>query len=385
MAVSFVKHWGNNENALGTKSKEIGTKLLKKFNSNNRSDLLLKISTVFFVANNNISLARDALKMSADAGFDRAMFVLGNRLLDGDGFIRNVEEGEICLRKAADAGLGRAMFVLGNRLLDGDNLTKNPAEGETWLRKAADSGLDRAMFVLGNRLLNGDNLTKNPAEGETWLRKAADSGLDRAMFVLGNRLLDSDNLTKNLAEGETWLRKAADLGLDDAMFVLGYYFYKLNKFDEAAKFYFSAFKQGENEDAGINLAYILRRKEVPDANFPKLDSLLVKGLLNKSVFATLNLALAKAAGFQTMSDWISADNMIKTLADNSDVSVAVDWFKNISTEKNDPEGHLVIAWFARHKIIPFDPDGLSLEERMKRARRGPWAEAPEWLDNFFVK
>ena len=385
VAVSFVKHWGNNENALGTKSKEIGTKLLKKFNSNNRSDLLLKISTVFFVANNNISLARDALKMSADAGFDRAMFVLGNRLLDGDGFIRNVEEGEICLRKAADAGLGRAMFVLGNRLLNGDNLTKNPAEGETWLRKAADSGLDRAMFVLGNRLLDGDNLTKNPAEGETWLRKAADSGLDRAMFVLGNRLLDSDNLTKNLAEGETWLRKAADLGLDDAMFVLGYYFYKLNKFDEAAKFYFSAFKQGENEDAGINLAYILRRKEVPDANFPKLDSLLVKGLLNKSVFATLNLALAKAAGFQTMSDWISADNMIKTLADNSDVSVAVDWFKNISTEKNDPEGHLVIAWFARHKIIPFDPDGLSLEERMKRARRGPWAEAPEWLDNFFVK
>ena len=457
VAVSFVKHWGNNETALGTKSKEIGTKLLKKFNSNNRSDLLLKISTVFFVANNNISLARDALKMSADAGFDRAMFVLGNRLLDGDGFTRNVEEGEICLRKAADSGLDRAMFVLGNRLLDGDNLTKNPTEGETWLRKAADSGFDdamfvlgnrlldgdgftrnveegeiclrkaadaglgRAMIVLGNRLLDGDNLTKNPAEGETWLRKAAesglddamfnlgvrlldgngltknpqegetwlrkaaDAGLDRAMFVLGNRLLNGDNLTKNPAEGETWLRKAADLGLDDAMFVLGYYFYKLNKFDEAAKFYFSAFKKGENEDAGINLAYILRRKEVPDANFPKLDSLLVKGLLNKSVFATLNLALAKAAGFQTMSDWISADNMIKTLADNSDVSVALDWFKNISTEKNDPEGHLVIAWFARHKIILFDPDGLSLEERMKRARRGPWAEAPEWLDNFFVK
>ena len=601
VAVSFVKHWGNNENALGTKSKEIGTKLLKKFNSNNRSDLLLKISTVFFVANNNISLARDALKMSADAGFDRAMFVLGNRLLDGKGLMRNVKEGETWLRKAADAGLDRAMlnlgmrlldgdgltrnveegeiwlrkaaesgldyamFVLGNRLLDGDNLAKNPVEGETWLRKAADAGLDRAMLYLGRRLLDGDNLAKNPVEGETWLRKAADSGLDDAMFVLGlrlmngngftrnveegetwlrkaadagldyamfdlgtrllegngltrnveegetwlrkaadagldramfvlgnrlldgkgltrnvkegetwlrkaadagldramlylgrrlldgnnlaknpvegetwlrkaadsglddaifvfgNRLLDGDNLaknpvegetwlrkaadagldyamfdlgtrllegnglTRNVEEGETWLRKAADAGLDDAMLVLGNYFYKLNKFDEAAKFYFSAFKQGENEDAGINLAYILRRKEVPDANFPKLDSLLVKSLLNKSVFAILNLALAKAAGFQTMSDWISADNMINTLADNSGALEALDWFKNISTEKNDPEGHLVIAWFARHKIIPFDPDGLSLEERMKRARRGPWAEAPEWLDNFFVK
>ena len=258
-------------------------------------------------------------------------------------------------------------------------------EGETWLRKAADLGLDDAMFVLGNRLLDGDNLAKNPVEGETWLRKAADSGLDDAIFVLGMRLMDGNGFTRSVEEGETWLRKAADAGLDDAMLVLGNYFYKLNKFDEAAKFYFSAFKQGENEDAGINLAYILRRKEVPDANFPKLDSLLVKSLLNKSVFAILNLALAKAAGFQTMSDWISADNMIKTLAENSGALEALDWFKNISTEKNDPEGHLVIAWFARHKIIPFDPDGLSLEERMKRARRGPWAEAPEWLDNFFVK
>jgi TPR repeat protein len=347
---------------------------------------------MFFLGNrllDGIGLTRNVeegeiwLRKAADAGLDDAMLDLGNRLLDGIGLTRNVEEGEIWLRKAADSGFDDAMLDLGNRLLDGIGLTRNVEEGEIWLRKAADAGLDDAMLDLGTRLLDGRGFTRNVEEGEIWLRKAADAGLDDAMLDLGTRLLDGRGFTRNVEEGEIWLRKAADSGLDPAMLVLGNYFYKLNKFDESAKFYFSAFKQGENGDAGINLAYILRRKEVPDANFPKLESLLAKGLLNKSVLAILNLALAKAAGFQTIPDWISADNMIKTLADNNEISEAVNWFKNISTEKNDPEGHLVIAWFTRHKIIPFDPDGLSLEERMRRARQGPWAEAPEWLNNFF--
>ena len=309
------------------------------------------------------------------------MALLGCRLLDGDKLATDLAEGEKWLRRAADAGETQAMRSLANRLLSSDGFKADTVEGEKWLRRAADAGETQAMRGLGIRLLDGDKLRADPAEGERWLRRAAEARSATAMANLGSRLMDGLISATDPSEAERWLRAAVEAECYEAGTNLGYLLYSQHRLPEAVEIFLAVFRSGI-AFTGINLGYMLRRGEIPAGlECPPFAELLSAKLAEVDIWVTVNAALARAAGFQCVADWTAADQSFADISRTplrDELPDVIAWWKTLAAE-DDPEGHLVLAWLARHGLTP-DPDGLTLPERMVRARRGPWTDAPSWLD-----
>ena len=237
------------------------------------------------------------------------------------------------------------------------------------------------MVSLGQRLLDGDGLKADAAEGESWLRKAVAADDPDAMETLGNVFVEGDQLHSDPAEGVRWLEKAVQAGSAYAGVTLGYHLYQQKDHAAAAKLFLWSYRHEERLGA-LNLAYMLRRGEVADASdCPPIAELLAPLLADGDHWARVNQALCLAAGVQTAKDWPAADQLIALMAAGArreDLPAVQKWWHNLAKE-NDPEGHLVLAWLARHGIFA-DPDGLSLKDRLARARAGPWADAPAWLE-----
>jgi hypothetical protein len=102
-------------------------------------------------------------------------------------------------------------------------------------------------------------------------------------------------------------------------------------------------------------------------------TLLAPGLAQAQVFPQLNQALCLARGFQAELGWAAADQLIKGLSQPEEV---VAWWHSLA-KAEDPEGHLVLGWFARHGLIT-DPDDWPFEKRLEAARQGGW-DVPDWM------
>ncbi len=92
---------------------------------------------------------------------------------------------------AGRAGLERvvkdiplAAYLLGRRLLLGDGMTADPAAALPHLQSAADSGIRDAKFLLGQMYLRGLGATRNTLAGMQWLEKAADMRHNGAQLEL---------------------------------------------------------------------------------------------------------------------------------------------------------------------------------------------------------
>jgi hypothetical protein len=94
----------------------------------------------------------------------------------------------------------------------------------------------------------------------------------------------------------------------------------------------------------------------------------------------VNYALCLASGFEYKKDWQLADQVFASIKVKSkSPKVILDWWYKKLVRQDDPEGHLVVGWLARHQIVD-DPDGLSVEERMQKARAGGW-DVPVWMNS----
>ncbi|HXV43731.1 MAG TPA: tetratricopeptide repeat protein, partial [Anaerolineae bacterium] len=288
---------------------------------------------------------------------------------------KDSEEGEKWLRQAAEANEPQAMRILGTRLLDGDGLVKDSEEGEKWLLQAVKSGDVRAMETLGDLLIEGKNLSKAVTEGLRLLRKAADAGYTPATANLGYRYLNGEGLPQNKARGREYLAKIENSTNAQEMAFIGDKRHEVGDYTSAIEFYLRSFELG-NEDARNNLAYMLRRSEVPLGTvLPNTAIELLLTLVEKDYsFGIVNYALCLASGFQCSEDWKAADQLMARIRK---VSGVFDWWYDL-VKKDDPEGDLVVGWLARHGLIS-DPDGLTVAERMRRARIGGW-KVPEWMD-----
>jgi TPR repeat protein len=279
--------------------------------------------------------------------------------------------------RAAAASDNNAKLELAVRLLDGLQMKRNVREGETLLRELAEAGDTDSMLELGGRLLDGKSVKSATKEGEAWLRKAAATGTKSAMARLGDRLVSGNRMPQNRAEGKEWLRKAVDAGDVDAMSTLGLVCYETGEHAEAAKYFLMGVKAGVVAE-GNNLAYIIRRREVPaDMEVPTLNELLDPLLADKSPLALVNQALRLAAGIQAEVDWEKADRVMADIGTREQAADVFNWWWGLA-DRGDAEGHLVLAWLARHSLVQ-DPNGLNVPKRMARARKGGW-NAPAWMD-----
>jgi hypothetical protein len=265
------------------------------------------------------------------------------------------------------------MGTLGQRLLDGRGLPSDAAEGERWLRRAAEAGLTIAMGTLGQRLLDGRGLLADATSGIVWLTKAAEAGHVPAMITLGEVLTcGAPDVPRDAAAGAMWLSKAASApGCDFGR--LGFAYYKCNCPREAASSFLRALAS-DRDEPGNNLAYMLRRREVPiDLPTPPVMELLGPPVDRNFNFAELNLALCLASGFHMPVDWRRADDIVRSLQAPGDL---VEWWRPLA-QKGEGEGHLVLGWLARHSLVP-DPDDWTVAQRLQAARDAGW-DVPDWM------
>ena len=271
------------------------------------------------------------------------------------------------------------MEILGEMLLDGQYLPTNPVDGKLWLERAAHIDSISAMLILGSRLLDGRGLSRSQAQGLKWLRKAANQGNAIAMTALARRYAVGDGLQENRNRAHQWIQKAKQI-IDktnnwDEKRGLGVALYLIGDYQSAATLFLQGY-QNDQEPFRINLAYMIRRQEIPaDIIVPPITDLLSQLLSEKKpeAIVLINYALCLATGFAYPQDWHKAD---ETIANLEDVDDDWEWWYDL-TKRGDSEGELVVGWLVRHHHIK-DPDGLTVAERLQRAADARW-DIPEWM------
>ena len=154
---------------------------------------------------------------------------------------REIEE----IRRYAETGNVRAQFLLGNRLLGGEGIGKNREEGIEWLQKAARQDPDCASR-LGYLYLYGDGVPRNLRLAAEWFKKSGELA-QRHLFEfgpvqpirenakLGDRetqwqwaqicLAGRGGVQSSRDEGIKWLKEAARQGHPEAQHMLGDCYY----------------------------------------------------------------------------------------------------------------------------------------------------------------
>ncbi len=85
----------------------------------------------------------------------------------------------------ANAGNDKAQYMLGVMYENGTGVPKDEAEAVRWYRRAADQGNALAQRNLGWMYERGRGVPKDEAEAVRWYRMAADQGLATAQTDLG--------------------------------------------------------------------------------------------------------------------------------------------------------------------------------------------------------
>jgi len=273
------------------------------------------------------------------------------------------------------------MIALGKYLIKKGDSVENQQEGERLLRKAHEAGDYEASFELGVLLLNGKAETCKAEEGIRLIQNAERFNYIPAMvfvakeLVYGKRLPKDDNAAK---------AKLIYVGRKDPLRLTksGYEFYQKGLIDWAAWCFLTAFKAG-GVGAGNNLAYMIRRGEVPvELGVPNPLRLLAKGADEGDPYSLVNQALCYAAGIGASINWRSADMSIQKVpslaemrssaSEGKEPDYPLQFWHSLTRDPNHAaEGHLVVGWLVYHGKIE-DPDGMEFAERFRLARAGGW-------------
>lgn len=319
---------------------------------------------------------------TAERGSCYGMTKLGLRLLTGDGVEQSAQRGLEWLRKAAKAQYLLAMEILAAFLLDSHADWASSIEGEELLREAAELGHLFSRFSLGHRLLRGDGVNRDENEGLDILRSTGRAGDRLAMSVLGAEFLRRGH--SDTAEGYYWTRCA---GANTPQMIprLGRYVYSracgtITKREreriatEAANlFAFRLEDNGYDAFSALNLAFLIRRGEVSDTQYPSFEDLIEKPLSEENAGAIVNQALRLASGYRCNADWKAADDLVARLQGSLGV---LEWWLARARE-GDAEGHLVIGWLMRMSLTT-NLDDVDLRSRLDLARAA-FTDIPEWM------
>ncbi|WP_051928724.1 peptidoglycan-binding protein [Thermopetrobacter sp. TC1] len=127
--------------------------------------------------------------------------------------------GTPALRIAAQKGDARAMYLVGIHYMTGKEVTKDPARAAVWFRKAAEKGLVPAQYRLGLLYERGIGVAKDLQKARQWYERAAKAGNVKAMHNLAV-LLASSGEKADYAQAAEWFRAAAEHGLRDSQYNL---------------------------------------------------------------------------------------------------------------------------------------------------------------------
>lgn len=176
------------------------------------SSLLILICLLFLPSNAGVMENSELLK-KADLGDATSQFLLGCKLLAGEGVTKNEEEALKWFLKASDQGDADSLVAIAMFHKNGwGGLRKDQGEALKWFIKAADKGSERAQYEVGYCYEKGENVKKNDTDAAKWYLKAALQGNSNAQFRLAYFYKNSKGVVKNDIESAKWYLKSAEQG-----------------------------------------------------------------------------------------------------------------------------------------------------------------------------
>ena len=367
------------------KNKEYAMSLLRKYCDADRSYIRWELGRALIegcYGEQNLSEGERVMESLCQDGDLSAKRYLGLELLEGRYLTKNIVKGMAHLESAVSDGDTDAMIALGKYLIESGDSAGKQQEGEQLLKKAHEAGDYEASYELGVLLLIGKVKSCNAEEGIRLIQKADRFGYIPAMVFVAKELVYGKRLLRNDEEAKVKLiyvgRKVPQKVTE-----VGYEFYKQDLHNWAAWCFLTAFKAG-SAGAGNNLAYMIRRGEVPvELGAPNPLALLAKGAEEGEAYSLVNQALCVASGIGTSVNWRQADRIIQkvpslaemrssTPSEGEEPDHPLQWWLSLTRDpKYAAEGHLVVGWLAYHKKIE-DPEGMEVAERFQLAREGGW-------------
>ena len=152
------------------------------------------------------------LELSAEQGFDVAMYRLGKLYLQGDLIEKNVAQALHWFHRADAENNQYAQYLLGKLYLNGAEVKVDLAMAENMFAKAAMQGSPYAKYSLAKMHLKDQVTFKDIAFAVQLLTEAADQGNQWAEYQLGKMYLYGQDVDKNLELAVRYLSSSANKG-----------------------------------------------------------------------------------------------------------------------------------------------------------------------------
>lgn len=152
------------------------------------------------------------LELSAEQGFDVAMYRLGKLYLQGDLIEKNIVQALYWLHKADEANNQYAQYLLGKLYLNGTEIKSDFTTAENMFIKASMQGSHYAKYSLAKMHLKGQVAFKDIAFAIRLLKEAAEQGNQWAEYQLGKMYLYGQDVDKNLELAVRYLSSSANKG-----------------------------------------------------------------------------------------------------------------------------------------------------------------------------
>jgi len=210
------------------------------------------------------------------------------------------------LTNAALLGVAQAQYLLGERLLKGNGVALSHAGAFDWFQKAALQGHTQAQCALGISYLEGRGVAIDVARAFEWLQKAADQGDVRAQWNVGS-IFAAGRLgsTRDLRQAFMWCQKAADGDFVPAQATLGVLYERIKNYPLAVHWLQIAANQGDPE-AQYNFALMYIKGEGVPANPQEAFRWMARSAAQGIASAQARLGLMYATGSGVALDPIEA-------------------------------------------------------------------------------
>ncbi|KAI8888271.1 HCP-like protein, partial [Backusella circina FSU 941] len=160
------------------------------------------------------------LAMNCKKGDGHAMFDIGKRYLQGDGFPQDKYVAFKWIKNAAKAKLNEARRTVAQMYKDGDCIEQDYHKASIWYKKAAKTGDTKARYELGLMYYHGLGVRKDPLEASKWYTFAADKNNSDAQCQLGILRERGEGLTQDTLEAIRLYNEAAKQKNPHAIFKL---------------------------------------------------------------------------------------------------------------------------------------------------------------------
>ncbi|HJV01072.1 MAG TPA: tetratricopeptide repeat-containing serine protease family protein [Burkholderiaceae bacterium] len=249
-------------------------------------------------------------KKGADAGDPEAMFQYARQLHLGNGLPKDETQAIALYKKAGDLGNAEAQLWYGISLYRGlGGMSPDKAGALPWLRRAAEQGDAAAQNWMGDFYKDGGLVEKDPYQSLSWYRKSALQMQPVAQRNLGLAYVRGSGVARDDAEAFKWLLSAAYFRDSVAQDWVGYFY--------------------ENGRAGLvpdpvaaHMWYTLARARDPQNNSAKTN---LERITPKLTPAQLAESQTKAKQWPVVADLtraIAATDAAKALAEGAGTATA---------------------------------------------------------------